>query len=290
MNSRILNTILKTGVYLSQYKNILVSISGGSDSDIILDLVESVKTDKMNIHYVFVNTGLEYRATLNHLKYLEKRYNISIERIRGESIVTVVKKNGIPLISKEFSTLCDYYKRGLSSAQTKLNKTGKYAISKKHRELLYYVDENDIKVSSKCCNLSKKKPLHDYYKANKIDLVITGERQAEGGIRVSAHKSCFEEYNSTSKTAKYMPLWFWSDEDKISYEIDNNIVHSDCYTLYGMKRTGCVGCPYNSRIAEDLEKIKIYEPNLYKACMNVFGDAYKLHDMFNIRKKKVSTN
>ena len=54
-----------------------------------------------------------------------------------------------------------------------------------------------------------------------------------------------------------------------------------------MERTGCVGCPFNSRIGEDLKKIKQYEPNLYKACMNVFGESYELMDKFNVRKLKI---
>lgn len=53
------------------------------------------------------------------------------------------------------------------------------------------------------------------------------------------------------------------------------------------KRTGCVGCPFNSHIGEDLKMIKQYEPNLYRACMDVFGESYKLMDEFNIRRLKI---
>lgn len=59
------------------------------------------------------------------------------------------------------------------------------------------------------------------------------------------------------------------------YENFFAIKHSDCYTKYGMKRTGCVGCPFNRELDKDLIAIKKYEPNLYKAAVNIFGKSYE---------------
>lgn len=42
-----------------------------------------------------------------------------------------------------------------------------------------------------------------------------------------------------------------------------------------MKRTGCVGCPFNPRINEELNVIKQYEPKLYRAAMFIFGKSYE---------------
>ena len=114
---------------------------------------------------------------------------------------------------------------------------------------------------------------------------LTIERKAEGGQRAQAHKDCFE--SKSGKIDKYMPLWFWDNETKKYYKEHEHIQFSDCYEVWGMERTGCVGCPFNSRIGEDLKKIKQYEPNLYKACMNVFGESYELMDKFNVRKLKI---
>lgn len=63
-----------------KYKNVVCSISGGSDSDILIDIVAKLDANKKVI-YVFFNTGLEYQATKNHLKYLERKYNIKINVI-----------------------------------------------------------------------------------------------------------------------------------------------------------------------------------------------------------------
>ena len=64
------------------------------------------------------------------------------------------------------------------------------------------------------------------------------------------------------------------------------IVHSDCYEIWGMKRTGCAGCPLGKRFEEELELIQKYEPKFYKACMSVFGDAYEYTRKFEAFRKE----
>ena len=100
---------------------------------------------------------------------------------------------------------------------------------------------------------------------------VVGVRRAEGGIRATQYSTCF----TPGEVDQFRPLFFWSDEDKAEYESFCGVVHSDCYTVYGMKRTGCAGCPFNSRWEEELEIIKQYEPKLYKAAINIFGESYE---------------
>lgn len=83
-----------------------------------------------------------------------------------------------------------------------------------------------------------------------------------------------------------MPLFWWSDSVKATFKAAEGIRYSDCYEVWGMRRTGCVGCPFGSDTAQELRLMMEYEPNLYKACMNVFGIAYELTDRFNCRRKK----
>lgn len=67
-----------------KYLYILCSISGGSDSDDMLDIV--YRCDKSNkVKYVWFDTGLEYSATKEHLKYLENKYDI-IHFLRREML------------------------------------------------------------------------------------------------------------------------------------------------------------------------------------------------------------
>ena len=81
-----------------------------------------------------------------------------------------------------------------------------------------------------------------------------------------------------------MPLFFWDDETKQYYKESEGIRYSDCYEVWGFKRTGCVGCPFNSNAAKELRIVKQYEPKMYQACINVFGESYRLSDEFNMHR------
>lgn len=288
--ARIQNTLGKFEYHLATHEHPFISVSGGSDSDVIVHMIATnFKEYLQKTMFCFVNTGLEYRATIRHLDYLEDRYGIHIERIRGVSVVNAVHQYGVPVLSKLYSQTVGGCQRGQKSQMKRLERTkaeSKFAFSERQKMMAKYLIDNKIAVSDKCCNISKKKPIFQFYKVNHIDLNITGERMAEGGSRTTAHKDCFEP-KKTHKWDKYMPLFFWDDETKQFYKEKEGIVYSDCYEVWGMKRTGCVGCPFNSRVGTELELIKQYEPNLYKACLNVFGKSYDVMDMFGVHRKPI---
>ena len=85
----------------------ICSYSGGSDSDILIDLIE--RTRKMIPHlpkvkYVFFNTGLEMKATKYHVKEVAEKYGVVIETVRPKiGIVQAVRKYGVPFVSKIMS-------------------------------------------------------------------------------------------------------------------------------------------------------------------------------------------
>lgn len=93
-NLIIFDSFVKAESVLKNHDKIVVSISGGSDSDIVLDIIYRVNeaTTKKDIHYVFFDTGLEYQATKNHLKYLENKYGIEIERESNQTYSDVGKR------------------------------------------------------------------------------------------------------------------------------------------------------------------------------------------------------
>lgn len=78
-NQLIRNTFIKADKLLNAYKNPVVSVSGGSDSDIVLDIIEKIRGSRQVI-YVFFDTGIEYDATKRHLSELETWYSINIIR------------------------------------------------------------------------------------------------------------------------------------------------------------------------------------------------------------------
>ena len=273
--------------YFGSHEHICISVSGGSDSDCIVHLVCTYFPEFLDkIYFVFINTGLEYDATKRHLTDIEKRYGIEIKKIRGKSVVWAIREFGFPILSKEKSECIGGYCRNRPGYIRKVKQTGRYGFSDNQRKLAEYIKENGIKVSEKCCDYSKKKPILKFQKEHGIDLNVTGERKAEGGQRASAHKSCFEQSNKRMHADKYMPLWWWSNSVKAIFKKIEGIRFSDCYEVYGMTRTGCCGCPFAFDIAEELQAMYEYEPRLFKACMNVFGQAYELTDRFKCRRKK----
>lgn len=149
--------------------------------------------------------------------------------------------------------------------------------------MLDFIKENPIpfRVSAKCCQCCKKNTAHMVQKG--YDMVITGERRDEGGMRSVPRKDntslCFTETNSGQYRLR--PLYYVSDKDKAWYKEHYKIRYSDAYELYGMKRTGCCGCPISFRAVEDLELIRPYEPVLVKASWNVFGDSYRYRQKYN---------
>ena len=100
---------------LREYPKALCSYSGGSDSDIMLDLIEwtrSLYPDLPEVKYVFYDTGLEMKATRAHVRETAEKYDIEIETVRPEvGIVQAVRENGQPFMTKFFSESLSRWQR-----------------------------------------------------------------------------------------------------------------------------------------------------------------------------------
>lgn len=293
------SAILKARMYLSdpRYTKIMASISGGSDSDIMLDILEHCRGEKI-VDYYFFDTGVEYKATRDHLDYLEERYGIKINRVKAVKPIPIcVKEYGQPFISKQTSERLgrmikagfDFRNDGNKSFDELLQKypnlndalkvwcnkkeCGLYNIEQRYRFLKEFMIEHPptFRISSQCCVWTKKKLAHKI--AKDYDMSCIGVRKAEGGVRANAYKSCFDD--DGRGIANFRPIFWFTEEDKRAYEAIYEILHSDCYTKYGFKRTGCAGCPFNLRIFDDLEALEIYEPQFAKAARTIFKDSYE---------------
>lgn len=120
--------------------------------------------------------------------------------------------------------------------------------------------------------------MHQLLKEGSYGLNIFGVRKAEGGTRSTAYKSCFNENDSGCDS--YRPLFWYKDSDKRDYENAYDVKHSACYREYGLKRTGCAGCPFGRAFEQELEIISKYEPKLYQAVNYIFKDSYEYTKMY----------
>lgn len=314
---------------LVEHPNAVCSYSGGSDSDIMIDLVERTrKTFNLPpIQYVFFNTGLEMQATKDHVEETAKKYGVEIKECRpakGDDIVSATRRNGQPFVSKIMSAgLEGWQKKGLplSIAEEYDQAEDKAAKRQELRERYPHCESTinflcccnsageprpniqlvinsskymrdfiaecppDFKISAKCCDCCKKKVAHKVQKP--FDMIITGERRDEGGMRSVPRQDntslCFTE--TSDGKYRLRPLYYVSDKDKAWYKDYYGIRYSDAYEVYGLTRTGCCGCPISYKAVDDLEMIRPYEPVVVRAAWNIFGDSYRYRQKYNDYKK-----
>lgn len=318
---------------LKWYPKAICSYSGGSDSDILIDMIERARgifPDLPPVKYVFFNTGLEMKATKDHVKEVAEKYGVEIEEVRPKiNIVKATREHGQPFVSKIMSagleglqkkglplSIADEYAQADDKAAKRAELKERYPkcettinflcccnskgeprpniqlVINSSKYMLDFIREYppDFQISAKCCDYCKKQVAHRVQK--EYDMIITGERQDEGGMR-SVPKSeqwyetntmCF--YEQSDGKRRFRPLYYVTDKDKAWYKDYYGIRYSDAYEVYGLTRTGCCGCPISYKAVEDLEKIRPYEPNVVKAAWNIFGDSYRYRQQYVEYKEK----
>lgn len=208
---------------LIEHPNAIGSYSGGSDSDIMIDLVERVRAayGLPPVKWVFFNTGLEMDATKRHVQAAREKYGVEIEEVRPKvGIVQAVRKCGVPFVSKIMSGgLEEWQKKGLplTIADEYAEAVDKAA---KRRELSARYPKCESVINFLCCCNGAGEPrpniqlvinsslyMLDFIKAHPpqfrisakccdmckkapahrvqkdFEMIITGERRDEGGMR-----------------------------------------------------------------------------------------------------------
>ena len=313
---------------LVEHPHAICSYSGGSDSDIMIDVVERARAlfDLPPVKYVFFNTGLEMKATKDHVRATAEKYGVEIEEIRPKvNIVLATRRYGIPFVSKIMSggleewqrkgvplSIADEYAEAEDKAAKRAelrqrypkceslinflcccNKDGEprpniQLVINSSKYMLDFLKQNppDFKISARCCDYCKKQIAHKVQKD--YEMIITGERRDEGGMRSVPRQGeansamCFGETGNGQWRLR--PLYYVSDKDKTWYKEYYGIRYSDAYEVYGLTRTGCCGCPISYKAVDDLELIRPYEPNVVKAAWHIFGDSYRFRQRYNAYK------
>ena len=296
----------------------------------MIERAREIFPDLPPVKYVFVNTGLEMQATKDHVKAIAEKYGVEIEEVRPKiNIVQATRVHGVPFVSKIMSaglegwqkkgiplSIADEYNQAEDKAakrkelkerypkcETTINflccRTSKgeprpniQLVINSSKYMLEFIKEcpPDFQISAKCCDYCKKQVAHKVQKD--YEMIITGERRDEGGMR-SVPRS--EQWNQTNTMCfaetsdgkyRFRPLYYVSDKDKAWYKEYYDIKYSDAYEVYGLTRTGCCGCPISCKAVDDLEKIQPYEPNVVKAAWNIFGKSYEYRQKYNDYKAK----
>lgn len=270
---------------------------GGADSDRLMDFVERIGYPAGTVHYIFFDTGMEFKATKEHLADLEKKYGVSVQRIHAKTPVAMACHNcGVPFLSKQiseyiyrlqrhnfkwedrpFDELYAEYPKCKAALRWWCNAWGEHSkmnIScRKYLKEFMILNPPDFPISQKCCQKAKKDTALKVQKEIGADLIVQGIRKAEGGARSTAIHSCFTQNSFEADTLR--PLFWFKQEDCIQYDDLFGVEHSRCYTQYGLRRTGCACCPYGQDFEKELEAAQLYEPQLYRLANLVFGKSYE---------------
>lgn len=224
--------------------NVYVSFSGGKDSTVLLWLARKLYP---NIKAVFCNTGNEYPDIVKFVRKM-KENGANIDIIKPELTPRqVVEQIGFPLISKDKAEQMWYIKNKPDSviAQKGLNSTSRFA----RMPLCYrYMIDEPYQISSECCSLLKKKPMHKYALENGLSPIL-GTMASESKTRENAYirrGGCNVFNNRDKRKQNSTPLAIWTEKDIYDCMEKYNIEIADIYKK-GAERTGCMFCLFGAQ-------------------------------------------
>ncbi|MGL6008469.1 MAG: phosphoadenosine phosphosulfate reductase family protein, partial [Culicoidibacterales bacterium] len=260
---------------------IYLSFSGGKDSTIVAELIKMAELPE-KIPFVFADTGIEFDAIKRFVKDYEYE-NIQIVKPE-KTMQKILKEYGYPVLSKNKSELLSTFQRSGANSTARARQLvygfrenggiqtteqTNVRLANKHMHLIH--PDHEYKIANKCCYYMKKRPFLAFAKENAMIGAFTGVRIAEGGARAVKYTSCTMKIGKQIIT---MPIIDWTDEICDEFIEKYNVKLSDVYTVYGLKRSGCIGCPYGRNIRQELESLQQYEPLKYKATMHFFKKVY----------------
>lgn len=254
--------------------NVYISFSGGKDSTVLLDIARNKFRD---IEAVYIDTGLEYPEIK---KFVQTKENITILKPKSDykEVITI---NGYPIISKENAQKIYEIRNTKSNILRDKRLYGDNRGNGKLPNKWKYIIDTNIKVSSKCCELLKKRPVREFEKMTGKKAIV-GTMASESRLRTT---QCLKQgYFDYKRRPVCRPMGFWREQDIWEYINTYGINYSSIYDK-GYTRTGCMFCLYGIHLEKEpnrLQKMKITHPTQYEYCINELGYG-KILDILNIK-------
>ena len=184
--------------------NAYISFSGGKDSTILHYLMDEALPGN-SIPRVFINTGIEYKATLKFVKQMAENDKRFVIWTVGKDIKKTLNKVGWPFKSKEHAQKLYEWKRGCrSKSHMRYFRQLPNGFSPCPQVLMYQLEDGfDLNISHFCCYEFKKKPIKEYMKQSKRKITLTGMMRTEGGATDHSKLYCHRQRWNLEKVSPY---------------------------------------------------------------------------------------
>lgn len=260
------------------------SYSGGMDSTVMIDLVEKVHP---GLPRVYCNTGLEY-PEIN--QQVARTKNVVVMRPK-KPFHRVVAEDGWPIASKKTALGLSVLRNPTGNNQNiyrlydiGINRFGQkvegYKVAKQWRFLV----DAPFPISSKCCDIMKKEPMHRYEReTGRVQFVGILADESKGREKTYVETGCnaFD-----AKTPRSWPLAFWTRQDILEYVRRFDLPYASVYgdivetpnglDTSGVQGTGCVFCMFGMQLETGqnrIQRLARTHPKLYSYCMEKLGMA-----------------
>jgi 3'-phosphoadenosine 5'-phosphosulfate sulfotransferase (PAPS reductase)/FAD synthetase len=258
---------------------VCVSISGGKDSTVLLDLARRCYPD---IEAVYVNTGLDFPEVR---RVAADTPNVTVLRPKMR-FDEVVREFGWCFPSKDVAHTIYYARKGSRWAINRLNGVNADGTPSKWRQSHYvkwrYLVDSPFKISANCCGIMKESPLDKHHKeTGKYPIIGTMTVESDRRRQAWLQTGC---NNFDSKHPVSKPLSFWTNSDVLRYirdyklpiaSIYGEIVEDKkgCFSTTGEHRTGCVFCPVGCHRdkVNRFQRMAMTHPKLHEYCMDALG-------------------
>ena len=278
-------------------ENFNISYSGGKDSTVLSALVDLALPGNQ-IPRVYADTGIEFMMMRDFVKKNAEKDSRIVILKPTVPIKPMLEKEGYPFKSKVFSKMVDRFQRvGMTDGVRRYLGDDPDVKWSSHNtcpwKLRYFFDERyapDLKISARCCDRLKKDPIHKWQDETGRKISIIGLRREESGGRYNAKCLSFAD----GKLKAFQPLVAVMSDWMEWFIEEYNVEICDIYKPpYNFQRTGCVGCPFNTRLNEELDVLEELLPNERKRAEAIWKPVYEEYrrrgyrlNVFGKEKKK----
>lgn len=258
-----------------EYKEILISFSGGKDSTVLFDLVVNVHNKIKSKIFLVPAYAIEitFPSTIKFIREVTNNYQQKSKFIKDplfvkpkKAWVEILHSKGYPIYSKQISTMLNRLKRSktkniLTRVAFGIEPSARYKLSYYRlflldSEMTNYHDELNNKIeyffSEKCCDFVKGGLKHDKRPS------FVGTMANESLFRKQSWiKHGCNVFNKTHPMSR--PLSLWNSNDIWEYIKIKKLNVNEAYGYDSSKhnidelrfsRLGCTSCPLGSQIEE----------------------------------------